>query len=73
MSSVMYIPITINVVIERYFFMLLDITFCEYPHSNVVPYCPFCHITIWTTTVICKASDTATFCSVDELRVNVTV
>lgn len=72
-SSVMHIPITINVIIESYFFMPLDITFCEYPHSNVVSYCPFCYIAVWTTTVVCKASDTAMFCGIDELRMNVIV
>ena len=60
-------PVSVDIVVEREFLVLLDVPVCEDPHAHVMANCPFCYIAIRVAAVVRETPDTASFCSVNEL------
>ena len=61
------LPVSVDIVVEREFLVLLDVPVCEDPHAHVMADCPFCYIAIRVAAVVRETPDTASFCSVNEL------
>ena len=64
----MCLPITINVIVERQFLVLLDRAIRENAHPDVLPDRPLCDVAIRVARVICETADPTTLCRVDELQ-----
>ena len=60
-------PVTINVVIEGQLLILLNVTFCENSHPNVMSNRPLRDVAIGTTAMIGEAPDPSTLRCVDKL------
>lgn len=63
-----FIPIAIDVVVERQLLPLLDWAVGEDAHPDVVSNSPLRHIAVGIAAVVGEPADTATFRSVDILR-----
>jgi len=62
------LPITIDVIVERQFLVLLDRAIRENAHPNVLPDRPLCDVTIWVAGMIRETADPAALRGIDELR-----
>lgn len=67
-STTKHEPITIDVVVERQFLVLLDESARKDAHAHVPSDGPFGHITIRIAAVVCEPPDTTAFGRVDELK-----
>jgi hypothetical protein len=62
------LPIAIDVVVKRQFFVLLDRAIREDAHPDVLPDRPLCDIAVWVARVIGETTNATAFCGIDELR-----
>ena len=64
----MYIPISIDIIVECELFVLLDVTLGKDPHANMVANRPLCDVTIRLAAVIRESANSSALCRVDKLR-----
>lgn len=67
MKNCFNLPITIHIIVERQFLMLLNITFSKNAHSNMLVDGPSCDIAVGVATVVSKSTNSSALGGIDEL------